>query len=82
MFELLSICSGAALGVGVAIFSRTVGRFVTIMAIVLVASTVTYESGEAARSWTYFTLDYAQTAAAFVVGFVAVAWLRRRPIAR
>ncbi len=82
MFELLSVCSGAALGIGVAIFSRAIGRFVTVTAIALAAWAATFESGEAARSLAYFTLDFVQTATAFAFGFVAVAWLRRRPTTR
>ncbi|HEX3456625.1 MAG TPA: hypothetical protein VHR97_01605 [Candidatus Baltobacteraceae bacterium] len=78
MFELLSICSGVALGTGAALLRRSAGRVGTIVAIALLAVVTTVASGEAARSWAYFAVDFVQAGAAFGVGFITVAWLGRR----
>jgi hypothetical protein len=82
MFEWLTVIGGIALGSGAALFGRTFGRGLTVVAIATIALASTASSGEIFRSWAYFGVDLFQAVVGFGFGFVAVGWLRRRPSLR
>lgn len=82
MFEWLPLVSGLMLGVGAARLRCALGTSAILVAIATIALAATVWSGEATRSWGYLAIDLVQTALGFAVGFLTVAWRRRRTTAK